>query len=295
MLKSIKRLKYLLVFLILGSCASTGNGEGDNGKSIMWLVEYENSKVYLFGSTHVADSSFYPLDSTVIRAFNESTDLSVEIDIEKVDAGEMMKRARYENNHTLEYNLSPENYAKIQEYLKDANIPEAFYNTMKPWLVTQLISMNKIKELGYDANLGLDKYFLDQARTSKRIHQLESVEIQLDMLEKLSKDPNEYVELFFEDFEDGIKDIEALFSAWKAGDEKALEKIMLEDYENDPKYNDYFYEMFTKRNIRMTKIIEQYLFDDKVHFVVVGAGHLVGKGSIVDLLSKKEMYKITKL
>ena len=77
-----------------------------------------------------------------------------------------------------------------------------------------------------------------------------------------------------------------MFAAWKSGDAETLEKILLDDYKNDPRYKEFFEEMFTKRNIRMTNIIEKYLEGDKVHFVVVGAGHLIGEGSIVDILKK---------
>ena len=54
-----------------------------------------------------------------------------------------------------------------------------------------------------------------------------------------------------------------------------------------------FYEqMFYDRNIKMSQKIEGFLKSDKVHFVVVGAGHMVGDKGIVSLLKNAKKYKI---
>ena len=45
--------------------------------------------------------------------------------------------------------------------------------------------------------------------------------------------------------------------------------------------------MFHERNKRMTDRISQYLEEDSSYFVVIGAGHLIGENSIVDLLTKR--------
>ena len=298
MLAKTRNLSLLILLILLSACASTstsGSG-GKQGNSLLWLVEYENQKVYILGSIHVADSSFYPLDSNITKAFDESTDLSVEIDIQNVNPGTLMQAATYKNNHTLEYNLNKQNFARVEKYLKNLGMPKLYYNKLKPWFVSFYITMEEMKRLGYDENLGIDNYFLKKARTSKRIHELESIEIQIELFEKISKDPNEYMEIFFDDFEHGIEIVDSLAAAWKSGDAKLTEKLLFEEMDNDERYQLFKEEMFTKRNKRMAKIIERYLAEDgkNIHFVVVGAGHLVGIGGVIDILKKRKMYEIKK-
>jgi len=45
--------------------------------------------------------------------------------------------------------------------------------------------------------------------------------------------------------------------------------------------------LFDERNMRMTSKIEGYLNSSGSYFVIVGAGHLVGKRGIVELLKNK--------
>ena len=71
-------LIYLLVIAFLLGC-STSKDEG--GKHFFWKVSDDNSSVYLLGSIHFADLSFYPLDSVIVNAFDRSDELAVELDI----------------------------------------------------------------------------------------------------------------------------------------------------------------------------------------------------------------------
>ena len=84
-------------------------------------------------------------------------------------------------------------------------------------------------------------------------------------------------------------------SAWKSGDMKRIEAVMLTDQLNEnPEFSALFKRLFDDRNTMMTQKIEQMLKKTKNYFVVVGAGHLVGEEGIVSLL-KRHGYKIDQL
>ncbi|HER2167769.1 TPA: TraB/GumN family protein, partial [Streptococcus pyogenes] len=53
------------------------------GRGFMWEVESNGNTVYLVGSMHIADESFYPLRKEFEEAFAEADYLGVEIDISK--------------------------------------------------------------------------------------------------------------------------------------------------------------------------------------------------------------------
>jgi uncharacterized protein YbaP (TraB family) len=48
-----------------------------------------------------------------------------------------------------------------------------------------------------------------------------------------------------------------------------------------------FGKLFEERNLRMTSKIDGYLNSDGSYFVIVGAGHLVGKRGIIELIKSK--------
>ena len=77
---------------------------------------------------------------------------------------------------------------------------------------------------------------------------------------------------------------DALVVAWRIGDIKGLDKIITEYTKDYPAMQKRF---FTNRNQKWLAKIEKLLQGDKDVLVVVGAGHLVGKDSVVDLLTRK--------
>ena len=66
-----------------------------------------------------------------------------------------------------------------------------------------------------------------------------------------------------------------------------MEKLLhgyLEDVEG---LEDVYRKLFTARNRKMAEKIEVYMTSGKSHFVVVGAGHVVGDDGIIALLRGK--------
>ena len=67
----------------LGACSESSSPSAPSGpwgeKHFLWKVSDENSSVWLLGSIHVADASFYPLPTVIDSAFAASSELAVEI------------------------------------------------------------------------------------------------------------------------------------------------------------------------------------------------------------------------
>ncbi|MGL4898619.1 MAG: TraB/GumN family protein, partial [Shewanella sp.] len=76
----------------------------------------------------------------------------------------------------------------------------------------------------------------------------------------------------------------ALIQAWRSGDEAALDKLMQEQFAGDVQLVD---KLLWQRNHTMAAGIVQLLSADTIPkplFIVVGAGHVVGDNSVVQLL-----------
>ena len=112
----------------------------------------------------------------------------------------------------------------------------------------------------------------------------------------LSKDDREYQDKLLRYTMESMHEIEpmleSMFTSWEKGDAKNIEKMFLQSMQDDKELNEIYDELITKRNKKMTKKILNYLKDNKNYFVVVGAGHVVGKGGIVELLENRG-YKVS--
>ena len=64
-----------------------------------------------------------------------------------------------------------------------------------------------------------------------------------------------------------------------------METIVFEALVDEPDMAPYYEIMYDQRNLSMLEKISGFLDDDKVYFIVVGAGHLVGENGLVNLLN----------
>ena len=82
--------------------------------------------------------------------------------------------------------------------------------------------------------------------------------------------------------------MDRLVGSWKRGDAAALNKLVIEDeLAKNPEYGELFERMFDDRNHDMTEKILALQREGGTYFVVVGAGHLVGKEGIIALLARQ--------
>ena len=82
--------------------------------------------------------------------------------------------------------------------------------------------------------------------------------------------------------QDQTSELDALIDAWKRGDAAAMEGILFRD-RDDPKLARFYEETYDLRNLRMAESIDEILSEGGRAFVVVGAGHLIGRHGLPSL------------
>lgn len=264
--------------------------------STLWAADdrglfYRVGNVYLLGSVHMGKADFYPLRATITDAFNASDTLVVEVDvgaIEPVQLGNWITaHGTYPAGESLRDHLQPATWKRLETYLKNHHIDPALIAGQKPGLAITTLSVLQMQSIGFSSDLGIDGYFLQQARTRhKAIVELESLEQQLTLLSEL---PN--ADLLVNqtlDEADALPELmDGLIAAWKAGDAARLEQLLLRDsLREHPEYRPLFEQLYTRRNHAMTARIKTMLQSRQRCFVVVGAAHLLGSDGIVELLKK---------
>ena len=271
-------------------------------KLFLWEASGASGKAYLFGSVHTAKPEMYPLNEAIQDAYDASDALVVEVDLNSVDEQQVSQKTMSLglnfDGTTLADSLPPEALEQLKAFCADRGFPFAALNIMKPWFAAMTLAVMEYKRQGYDFELGVDRHFLKQAsETGKPIVQLESAELQLEMLSGFSPEMQQKFMLYsIRDLDKTSSTVEELMEAWKTGDAESLERLMTdmgdsESNELQPVYD----AMITDRNYTMTEKIAGMIEHGGTHFVVVGAGHLIGEEGIVELLDQDERFSVVQV
>lgn len=278
--------------LIVLSFAAALKGAEAGEKSFLWEVRSESNTVYLLGSVHFATKSLYPLKNTIRHAYQQSDHLVVEINPDVVPPEKMqalmLKRGVYTGGETLVSKVTKETYAQVDAQLKKSGMPIELFLKFKPWFVALTLTNLEVQRLGFDPAHGIDRYFLNQAKGRKPILELESIEEQIALLDSLSDREQELFLLYtIEDLKSLEAQMNILMKAWVDGDTAAVESVLRKSIADRPELGPVYKRLIDERNRKMLEKIEGYLKTDRRCFVVIGAGHLVGKEGLVEQLRQK--------
>lgn len=286
---------FILAGLLCFLPATTVKAEDNtnkSGKAFLWKIRSSTATVYLLGSLHALRNEMYPLNSSIINAYEKSDTLVLEVNMANIDEMEanrlMLEKGIFKGQETLEENISGETLKKLKSYLMKQGMTLEQVNKMQPWFLELTISMQEIAKLGYSLELGIDQYFLNKAKGMKPILGLETLEEQISILSGNSKEVQDIsLRATLEEVPNIGQLFEKALKTWMMGDADSLSRIMREDEVRYPKLRSQFKKMIDDRNIGMTRKIKEYLKTDKTYFVVVGAMHIGGEQGIVKLLQKK--------
>lgn len=291
----------LLLIAITTSCL-TGCSSKTEHKHFLWKVSNSDSSIYILGSIHLADSSFYPLDSAITNAFDRSDELAVEIDISDDDVLQEIAtlnetHGMYHGDDSLENVLPDSIRNSLDSICISWSIPTGTFNRYKPWSAAMTLNSIGIMRLGYNYNLGIDSYFLQLAHeTGKNVISLESSKDQVMALTGEGLDDSVGIYFMMKTLREvGLIDssVSWMMQAWKTGDDSLFWNAMNADTTQGNARDSLLQKIideriFQSRNRTMADAIEKLLAKKRKVFVVVGTAHLIEKdGNIIDILRRK--------
>jgi hypothetical protein len=164
---------------------------------------------------------------------------------------------------------------------------------MRPWLVALTIMLTEYQSLGAGPEHGIEKIFMDRAQKDrKKTGGFETVEQQLSFFGELTADKQQaLLDKTFEDLAQSREQLVDMIANWSAGRDQDLATQMNKSFVG---HEDLKKRLLDDRNAAWIKPIEKLLAGEAPTLVIVGAGHLTGTGSVVDLLSKKG-WKLTRV
>lgn len=267
-----------------------------SGSHMLWRVTASHGgTAYLLGSIHVARDDLFPLPGVYDEAFEAAEFVAFEIDPEKVLSMTfaMMRRGFFWDGRTLEGELSAETWERLQEHAAAQGLDLGLFRRAKPWLVSLLLAVTTMEQQGYTGAAGIDQTLSDRAqRAGKERRFLETADEQFLFFDGFSKRQQELlVRSALEEAEVESEEIDEITEAWKDGDVEALDRLLKDSGGDIPGFLD---RLLIQRNRNWVPKIEGWLTEGEPFLVVVGAGHLVGDDSVVDLL-REEGYRVDRM
>lgn len=265
---------------------------------LFYEITHKGATVFILGSIHAGKPDSFPLNDTVEKAYTQSKIIAVEVDLDDPQTAQKAQKLILASinlsGDALSMYLSPSVYSKWKQYALQNNISKSWYERFRPWALVLQMSEWEMKKSGYEAQWGIDRYFLAKSHLdNKQIISLETIEEQFALL----SDPR-YEEKLLEYSIDSANDVQfsldKMFHLWKKGDEKSFEIFLNEQSSTDSKHREIVERVIERRNIKMAEKIEQLLLSGEKTMVIIGSAHLVGEKGVVSLLREKG-YRVSKV
>lgn len=256
---------------------------------MLWRVASPKGTLHLFGSVHVGSPDVYPLAPPIREAFRAAQTLVLEIPLDAETQARatqlLLEAAKYEPPDSLSRHLDADTRAKLREALRGIGLPSRGLEPLRPWFAALTLGLTHAQRLGYHPELGLDQHF-QRLLGDKKAAALETAEDQVAVFRDL---PDALQVQMLRQTLDELDELQGMladtFAAWQRGDATALDALLLAPLRQESPA--LYARLFTDRNRRMTERLTAMLARGGSYFVVVGAGHLVGPDSLVEMLRKR--------
>jgi hypothetical protein len=259
-------------------------------KSCLWTVDTQTNKIYLLGSLHLLKPNAYPLAAAIEKAYADSRIIIFETDIAALQTpgvqAKLLELGIYPAGQNLLQNLDGNTRQQLEKKMSEIGLPLEQFSRFKPWFVALTLTTLELQRMGYNPAYGIDVYFFNKASADgKEIDYLEPAEFQINLLGKMAEqDQYNFLSQTLNDLEVVNELSGNLVKFWKVGDADKLHELLSKSFNDYPHLHD---RLLIQRNKNWVEQIEDAMRKNKNVLFVVGAGHLVGPESVVDLLKNK--------
>jgi len=253
-------------------------------QSSVWRVTKGDHSLYIAGTIHVLSDADYPLPEEFTQAYALSDKLVLETDMKSLESAafqqQMFTKLSYPQGQSLRQKLSPEIYAALQAFCESRQLSMAMINRFRPSMLSIILTMHELKRLNF-AGSGVDKYFAIKAEADKKsLGQLETATAQLDYIASMGLgQEDEFVRYILEDMKTLPQFMLEMKAAWRDGNIAAMQRLGIAEMKiGFPKL---YTTLLVERNNNWLPQIKQFITNDEIELVMVGALHLAGEDGIL--------------
>lgn len=258
-------------------------------RGLLYEIKSGDKVAYLFGSIHIAKADFYPMSPKVEAAYLQADTVAVEADTsDPVASQSFMPKLMYTAPDKLEKHLTPATWANFKTLFGPG---AEQMQSLKPFMITSMIAIQMGMQMGFDPMQGIDLHFINRSKKDKKsLVELESLDFQANIVGSLNDEESDaLISSLIESMKkrEMMQEFQHIVDSWNAADAEAIAKIFVTSANKDPASKRMMKMLMDDRNEGMVAKINDMMKAGKKLFVVVGAGHLAGEKSVVDLLKKQ--------
>jgi uncharacterized protein YbaP (TraB family) len=251
----------------------------------LWEVRDADSSIFVFGSFHIL-----PENVQWRTELFDSTFASAETVVFETDIGPMAQaqigasafaRGMYTDGTLLTDVIDDETEARLRAHSAGIDLPVGPLLAMRPWMAANTISVTALAGLGYGMK-GVEVTLEPEIAAGKAAF-LETGDQQLDVLAGAPEDEQiAMLESTLDQLDDLPKLMDKMVHHWLGGTPDQLGDIFLVEMGG---FETAFMErLIYARNRNWIPSLEAMLAANEQALVIVGAAHLIGEGSVLDLL-----------
>ncbi len=258
----------------------------------------QGATLQLLGTIHLGPPEGWSFSPEIDRALAQATTLVMEIDLRKATeeavSDAILRHGLLPDESSLSKIITAKTARLIEQYdaeLTAVGLPSGVRERLKPWFIALSLVESTSQQTRYLPSRSADQQ-VSSTLGSRQLIALETVDEQLGIFDELSL---ELQELILQDsltrYETAPASLEQLVQAWRANDQDALIRLAREGVETLPGLDAFFDILLDGRNRNwlptLTRLLESPDRAGTTVFVAVGSLHLVGPGSLPDLLRQQ--------
>jgi uncharacterized protein YbaP (TraB family) len=255
---------------------------------LLWRIEGAGAPAsHVFGTVHLADPRVTNLPPAVARELDQARSLTLEAGIDSADILGLAGRMVYNDGRDLPGVAGAELFSRAAKLTEGLGLPEPMLRLFRPWAVAVLLSVPP-QDPANVLDLVLERRAAGQG---KPVHQLESMDEQISVLEGMSQeDQVALLKQAVDEYGNMPRQIGRVIDAYLARDLAGLWRISQESAgprEEERRLNEVFTRrLLYERNVRMAERAEPRLREGGA-FIAVGALHLYGGSGVLALLEQR--------
>jgi uncharacterized protein YbaP (TraB family) len=259
-----------------------------NDGPAIWKITDLDSTLYLYGTVHLLPDDMDWQRNDLNAAFGEVGTIYFEIpdDAEANLQATLLQQqyGLYDSGERLTDYLDNSNLNRLTAALHNVKLPREQIIYFKPWLVADILSLAAAEADGLKPENSADAVLRARAaRDGKVVKYLDDMRTYVEAVALLP----DYIQLqaleaTIKDFDNVGADIRTVNGAWIVGNTDLLERdVVMATRDKSPEMYDV---LFTKRNAKWTRTLDDFLQGDSNAMAVVGIGHLLGDDGLPFLL-----------
>ena len=261
----------------------------------LWEVSDPDTTIYLFGTIHLLPKDYQWRTAKLDDAMASAQELIVETIVDDKNPQKLMQAMAsigFANNlPPLAERLPASKRPALEAAIKKSGMPPQALDKMKTWTASIVLIGTKFKEMGLSG--GVEGVLRNDFSTNgKTVGELESNIEQLSYFDKLPESAQQaLLEGAIDDKDSMDSELAGMLKAWSSGDVNGIAKTFDRDLSGTPELQK---ALIHQRNANWSRWIEQRLGRPGSVLIAVGAGHLAGKDSVLEML-KRDGYKVRRL